>query len=304
MLATPHPIRAVRRAIAMAAEPAHSPEISAALLRIALSRANRPLRDELIWRIDQLGDIQLDSWIRRDAFDAVLQGFKVPPFRQVMMSEHCECSVAGHRLVVGGEFRDGPKLVATWVRELRLDSGIVVHRYLEVEPPYRRFGVGPGLLKAGLALYDELGMEHVFVRASLDTGRWYWARAGFDFADEGQRAIVTDFFDDAVKTLGLNIDSSAITDPSEYALIAPEVTASMREVAEAMYPPQGQQDMRERAEANGHEYDEQIPAAEAIMLCGPEWIGTLRLSSPKRIGFEQFIDSRLAAVARRAAEAG
>jgi hypothetical protein len=212
-----------------------------------------------------------------------------------MDAERCWCRTADHSLMVTGMLLDGSQAACTFQREIVLDTGIAIHHYLKVEPAMRAAGIAPGLLKQGLDLYDALGLRRILVHAALETGRWYWARCGFDFASDQDRRLVTGYFDAVVSALGISVDTTSISTAYEYALAGPGITASMRDVA-ALLPASAEPEFQRRAAENDIDFAAQISAARAIMLCGPDWHGVMPLHGPQRTQFELYLQSRLSIV--------
>jgi hypothetical protein len=213
-----------------------------------------------------------------------------------MLSQRCACARSEHAVELAGQLYDGDQLAATWQRAVLLDQRIAVHMYLKVEPAFRRRGIAPRVLAGGMALYDALELEWIVLHAALGSGRWHWAARGFDFMP-GSGARVIAFFDWAVSALGLGIDTSQFTTAAEYALAAPEVTTSMALLASTLASRIGSAEafrfVRAVASENGIDFTAQIPAARAIMLCGPEWDGRLSLGDPQRAMFDAYVQSHL-----------
>lgn len=272
------------------------PAVAATLFRTAQHGRRGPLAADMIRRIDELGDLPLDSRARRAAFSELLHAFSVPGLRLEMLSQHCVCARSEHAVELAGRLYDGDQLAAAWQRAILLDRRIAVHMYLKVETAFRRRGIAPHMLAGGLALYDTLELEWITLRAALGSGRWHWAACGFDFMP-GSSARVTAFFDSLVSALGLGIDTSGFTTATDYALAAPEVTTSMSLVASTLASRIGSaaafRSVRAVASENGIDFTAQIPAARAIMLCGPEWDGRLWLRGPQRAVFDAYVQSHL-----------
>lgn len=270
-------------------------------LRLWTPTSTGDLAQDFVDRIDRLGELELDSRARRAVFGEFINAFTLHPLRLVMLWDFCSCSPINHSVQMAGRMYRWDRLVATWHRELVLDQRVVVHHYLEVEAPYRAAGIGPGLLLSGFELYDRLGMERVVLQAGLASGKWHWARCGFDFIPgTGDDAIR--FYNAMVERLGLPIDTSEFRSATEYALAAPEVQVTFSSIASILSGGGGPAvvaRIREIAFENDIDFHEPVPAAKAIMLCGPGWDGYLPLRGPRRAAFDAYLASRLAAVRRR-----
>jgi hypothetical protein len=272
-----------------------APHVSRTLAGLGLGGA-ADLAADFVARIDVLGDLDLDSRARRAAFSEMTDAFSVPGLRLKMEASHCTCAVRNHAIQMAGLLHDGDDLVATWHRELLLDQGVAIHHYLKVEQPYRQLGIAPRILAGGLAFYDRLGLDWITLQAALSSGRWHWAARGFDFRPGSGHDVVA-FYRWAVTSMGLPIDTSTFTTATQYALAAPDVKLTMSrmgsQLASLVGPVQASRWVREQAHANGIDLDEEIPAARAIMLCGPAWEGQLSLRDPQRAAFDTYVTTAL-----------
>ena len=262
-------------------------------------RARRPsgsLAEDWADRIDTLGDLALDSRARRAAFPEMVEAFSLPSLEQVIVNKQSWCALDQHAISMAGQLFRGNRLVATWHREVLLDAGVAIHHLLMVDPAFRGTGVAPALLDQGLELYDRLGLQVIVLNAALETGRWHWARCGFEFNPD-DAALVRAYFDAAVSMLGLPIDTSGFRTASEFAMAAPEVTVSMARLS-SLAGLEGGRRIRELAAANDIDFYAEIPAAKAIMLTGPPWGGHLLLQGPQRPVFDVYVQSRLEAARR------
>jgi hypothetical protein len=284
-----------------AAERLRTPEVARRLDDLRRRPPPPDLAGEWRKRIDVLGDLPLNSRARRDAFADMVSAFSLNGLRQVMAPERCRCAPTQHAVSLAGRLVRGDRLVATWHREILLDQGGVIHHLLDVEPPFRRAGVAPGLLLQGLDLYDRLGLDAVFLHAALDTGRWHWARCGFDFLEDEDREPVVGFYNAVVALTGLPLDTSEFTHASQYALAGSSdetLRLSFARIA-SLLGVEGGRALRERAHANGIDFQAEIPVGQAIMLSGPAWRGVLLLRGPSRAVFEARQRDALARVRRR-----
>jgi hypothetical protein len=201
-------------------------------------------------------------------------------------------------------------VVGELIRHLQLDAGRVGHELLRVQRPYRGAGLAILLLDRSFAFYQECGLRLVAVHAALETGRWYWARLGFDFETPTERAFVAGWGVLALEALGEPL--LPITAPArrwaQLGTASPPRMVSLRELHTAVsahvkrrladpHEAATYQNlavaMRERlggdwidhdrfaacAHENGVALDEQIPLGRAIMLTGPDWNGVFDLSS-------------------------
>lgn len=282
---------------------------------------------ELRRRIDELGPLALDTQARQEAFKEVLEAITPPGFDLFALPDSCRIDPVDHAIVICGAVVDQARrqVVGTIVRELSLDAADVKHEFLELQRPYRGAGLATLLLKRSFDFYDTIGVRRVLVHAALETGRWYWARLGFDFASPGDRAFVAAWGIIALQALGepvLAPDAPA----RRWAQLGsgdPEATVSLRELhtsmnvlvsaalADPATRPQFEQLAtafstrlragwleRERfvavAEQNGLAFDDRVSLGRAIMLTGTDWQGVFDLTSQgARDAFEEELNRTL-----------
>jgi GNAT superfamily N-acetyltransferase len=66
-------------------------------------------------------------------------------------------------------------------RVLNLNTGVAEHNWLKVEPEHRGKGFSAALLLRSFDFYRALGLRRVELDAGIQTGKWHWARVGFEF---------------------------------------------------------------------------------------------------------------------------
>jgi hypothetical protein len=149
-------------------------------------------RAELARRIDDLGDIVLSKAVRHGAFAELYAAYTPRAFRLVPFPDDSSISVAGHRIRVKAVIVDEThgQVVAEIVRDVVLDQGVVHHELLRVQDAYRGDALSYVLLDQALPVYRQLELQRVLVHAAMETGRWHWARLGFDFLDDNERGLV------------------------------------------------------------------------------------------------------------------
>jgi hypothetical protein len=163
-----------------------------ALMRIADRRRSGVPFDgsELARRIDELGDMQLSTASRHDALVELYTAYTPSGFRLMPFPDDSALYGSEHRVVVRAVIADDRQgqVVGEIERDLILDRGVVRHELLKLQDAYRGSGVSLVLLSQALPIYRWLGLRAVAVHAALETGRWHWARLGFDFASPSERA--------------------------------------------------------------------------------------------------------------------
>ena len=206
------------------------------------------------------------------------------------------------------------QVFAEIVRDVLLDQRAAVHELLKVQDVYRGVALSNVLLDQAFPLYRQIGLDQVLVHAAMETGRWHWARLGFDFLEADDRTIVMAWALGALGGLG-----KAAFDPNAPARRlaqlgsgSPQETASMQHVrvavqaqvaawgADPAMKPNvdalvAEWDRRSLAETGGQfdmldadrvrviaarnrlQVTDQIAPGKAIMLTGPDWWGAFDL---------------------------
>jgi hypothetical protein len=214
---------------------------------IARQRAEGiPLRDQLLWRMEQLTQGQaFNLYEEIEYFDEVLRGFTIPGLETQLVAVDDEGELVckgnledgGSLLVTGFLHTSRPEFrkVATFRRELRLESGLAHHRLLEVEPPFRGNGLSLRFLDRSFSLYDDLGFEEVLQQASLATGRWQWARVGFEFFPASECEEMRRWAARVCEKLGVKgLNVMNYTSAAQFARMGGNRTVSFEEMAEAL----------------------------------------------------------------------
>jgi hypothetical protein len=271
---------------------------------------------ELSRRIDGLGDLQLNTQARHDAFREVYTALTPPGFRLMPFPDRTEVLVSGHVLHLEAVLVDERlgQVVGEIRRHFELDQRFVDHELLTIQKAYRGGSLSLVLLNQAFPFYREIDLTFVLVHAALTTGRWHWARVGFEFLDRDRVWIAEWAFMclRALEETPLPYDFPA----SQLALLgtAPgEPETSFRELRDSIEqllpsllldrrsfvrPLISQLESRSRSESsgswgwldeprwryfageNGLEYDEDAPVGKIIMLGGPDWHGVFDLKDP------------------------
>lgn len=292
------------------------------------------LADELRERIDRAGARSLDTPARQAEFREVLDGFTPTNFDLFPLPDECGVDPDGHRIRIKGALVDtgNAQVVGVLARQLILDAARANHEHLELQRPYRGLGLTPLLLEKSFELYERCEIVRIHVHAGLQTGRWYWARLGFDFESPADLAVVATWGTVALWSLGkepLEADSPArrwallgtASDPPETVSPMELNDAISQFVAAHMADPEqqgryadlanlytehfdedwlGPSRFERCAEQNGLAFDEPIPLGKAIMLTGPDWRGVFNLtSSSARAAFSEELNRTLKRLANR-----
>lgn len=280
---------------------------------------------ELRQRLDDLGSLVLDTVDRQQAFAEVFDALRPPNFDLFPEPDACVISQIGHVIRVTGVIVDtaNGQVVGHLVRTISLDARIAEHDLLALQQPYRDHALTPVLIWQSFNFYDQLGLFAVLVHAALHTGRWYWARLGFEFALPRFRMSVGRWGRAVNAALGSPVDVSQFSEAREWALVgstppdahtaADVVETTFEEIARAMprarWAHFGGQSFGSYlgivAEANRVRFDQPIPLGRAIMLSGPDWLGFFPLQdSARRQQLEQYMLSRLRRLAKPPAPPG
>lgn len=282
---------------------------------------------DLRQRIDELGQVTLDSQARQAAFGEILDAITPPGFDVFPFPDECRVDPADHSIELVGAVVDQARrqVVGVINRKLVLDIASVKHEFLRLQRPYRGAGLTPLLLERSLAFYDSIGIRHVHVHAALETGRWYWARLGFDFATPGDRGLVATWGTIALMALSEKLlppDSPArrwaqLGSGDPPVLISLEDLRAKMEVlvAAGLADPATRAQFEDLenaysglfgvgwmdvdrfvacAEDNGFAVADDVPIGRAIMLTGPDWNGVFDLSNQgARDAFEEELNRAL-----------
>lgn len=265
---------------------------------ISRQRADgEPLDQQILWRIGELTNGQeIDLAEHVQFFPELIAGFGTPGLESHLVGGE-EGSVAtledGGSLLITGFLHDPAErcLVAKFKRRLLLEQGLALHEMLEVEPELRGQGICMRFLRNSFALYDEFGLEEVHLQAGLATGRWLWARVGFEFTLPADCDRVRGWAVDVCGALGIDeLRVESYSSAAQFARMGGNRTVSMRQLAEAM--PERATHFEERARANFLDMERRIELSRAVMLTGPDWNARLALRGPSRTAFEIYAEAK------------
>lgn len=256
-----------------------------------------PLKDQILWRAEKLTSGQdLDLAAEAKHFPELCVGFSCPGLQMGLVGGDEGSAISledGGSILLTGYLHDPARksLVAKFKRRLLLEQELAIHEFLEVVPQWRGGGVAMRFLRSSFNLYDELGIKEAHLQAGMATGRWLWARAGFEFTLPSDCERVKRWAEEACAALGiheLNVDS--YSSAAQFVRMGGNRMTSMQEMAAAM--PERRQLFEARAEANSLLMDQRIELGRAVMLAGPDWNGRLLLDGPSRLAFEIYVDSK------------
>jgi GNAT superfamily N-acetyltransferase len=260
--------------------------------------ADSGLREQLVERIAQLDSGRtVDLAEHIGEFPEVEEAFSIPHTTLGLAPEgQCMASAAdgGNLELIGFLYRerDGRvEPVMEFKRTLKLAEACADHEWLKVEPRFRGLGLSSALLLRSFALYKSLGLREVELQAQMETGKWHWARVGFEFEAGTDRERVRDWAAEVCEALrinGLKIDS--LSTATQFARMSARRGISMREMAEA-FPQRGEQ-IEAVARSNYLKMDDPIALGRAVMLTGPGWNGRLDLHGPGYAQFKAYADSK------------
>jgi hypothetical protein len=288
---------------------------------------------ELRQRIDDLGDMKLSDKARHDAFREVYDALTPTGFRLMPFPDRTNITVAGHVLKIEAVVVDENigQVVGAIERRFELDSRFVDHQLLALQVPYRGAGLSLVLLNQAFPFYRSIQLDGVLVHAALETGRWQWARMGFEFAP-GDRPLVEAWAGLCLAALGEPLPTPGfraselallgtapgdretsfqelrdqieltipglLADPTTgptWALISNELERRSRNETNNGWGWRDEDRWRHFADANGLQYDQDTPVAKVVMLAGPDWHGTFDLGDPAaQAVFDQEFQRRFA----------
>jgi hypothetical protein len=251
------------------------------------------LRDQLAWRVGLLDeDLDFSDPDARIALAEVFEAYEPPGFSLAPIPERCGIEkVDGGSIVIAGRLVAGGRDLGILQRRLLLGHGVAIHEILHLDHGARGVGVSAVSLKKCFAFYDELDFGRVVLQADF-TGKWHWARLGFDIVLEKELGMIRDWTERALAALGItNLRVDGYESAAQFARMGGARKIALEELARAI-PPERLRITRIAGE-NGLEMDEEIDLARALMLCGPQWYGTLELQGPGRVAFEAYAEAKI-----------
>lgn len=270
-------------------------------------------RERLLGVISELGDFPLSTRLRVSVVRDAVQAFTPTGFR--LHADHSICQIVGNgptdpgALVLGGTLRARGDLACTIVRTVVPEARGAIHNYLKAEDQFRGEALAPTILRQSFLYFDRIGVEQVLVHAGLETGKYYWARCGFDFMYPGERDQVRQWFEFLLPRLGhANIDLTQVTAAYHLAVVGKQadLTTTMDAIFNAARPlfldaQVALASYRQVWDDNGLDYGADVPLGKALFLTYPAmWWGRmdLAMTSPQRTVFEEYAQSRIKILAR------
>jgi hypothetical protein len=254
-------------------------------------RRGDPLREQLLWRIEALSPHGgFEKAEIRDAFSEVFCAFEPPGFDLKPDLSLCVIDPDTGGIVIGGTLCAGGQELGIIQRRLMLKEAYAIHEILILKDQFRGRGISVVSLKRSFEFYDQLGMRAVILEADM-TGKWHWARVGFDFILDKDLKHVRDWTERALKALNItelrveNYQSAA-----QFARMGGVRKLSFSQLGVAL-PPERLRIQRIAGE-NGLDSDTEVPLARVLMLCGPKWFGQLELSGPGRVAFDSYAEAK------------
>lgn len=197
-------------------------------------------------------------------------------------------------------------------RRFSMSTNVLSHDWLRVQRPYRGSGMSHVLLNQAFPFYRDLGLVAVAIHAALETGRWHWARLGFDFAPTsrpvvetwatvclaalGQPLLPTGFAASELALLGSAPSGEtasfadllgALEREVERRLADPATASAIQQFiaycdgrleGEMSRPTLDKDRLRAIADANGFGYESDAALGKVVMLAGPDWWGYFDLA--------------------------
>jgi GNAT superfamily N-acetyltransferase len=201
------------------------------------------LRDRLLWRMGELTSSQgIDLLEHAGDFPEIIEAYTLKHITPVLVARDKEGKlISKASLEDGGSIRltgylvDDGEFVGEFMRRLQFDRGLAVHGHLVIDPRFRGQGIGARFVHRSLDLYDALGFEQVGLKASLATGRWYWAQMGFDFGVASEADPIRSWAQKVCAATGIEVDGlHQLTAAPQFARLEGTRDISLVEMAEAM----------------------------------------------------------------------
>jgi hypothetical protein len=254
--------------------------------RVRKEKGGADLRDQLLWRVEILGDdVDITTARNRDAFSEVLDAYVPENHRLVFNpSQPCRASLAGGgEIVFTGLLVTGDTATAELERRIFLGRRVAEHRRFRVAPRFRGNRIAPRSLIRSMALYDQLGTEHVLLRAAW-SGTWYWAQWGFHFGNPEELAKVQAHAQELIDIFGGGLDAFTLTHPSQFYRLGEPVRITFDQLGDAL--PHRRDAYEEIAYDNGIGLHDPCPFGRMVLLTGPSWDACLDTSGADRLIFD------------------
>jgi GNAT superfamily N-acetyltransferase len=261
------------------------------------------LRKQLLWRATELaGGREVDLVEHVEHFPELVDGFSIdgidPVLRARGVKDELISKVSleeGGSMRLTGLLRHGRDYVAFFMRRLQLERGWAIHQRLVVDPAFRGQAIGARFVQRSLALYDDLGLEEIRIRAGLATGRWLWAQMGFEFALAAEAEQASEWAEEVCGALGVEVVGlDELEGAAQLARLECDQEVSFAALADVM--PERREELEGVAARNGMASEKSIPLGQLVMLSGGEWNGYLKLEGPQRRAFEEAVAERVARV--------
>lgn len=192
-------------------------------------------------------------------------------------------------LVGGLHIGGAPAPIATFKRTLNFEGKWAYHDHFEVMPEHRGRGISLQFLQGCFGLYDELDLAEARVQASA-TGRWHWARIGFQFSPPSAGIKVREWAAELCAAFGVRASVEESASTTQLVGLGGNRKVSMAEIAAAV--PRKAEEATKAAEHNGLAFEERIEFGRAMLLTGPEWDGRLGLAEADRVLFEIALEDK------------
>lgn len=255
------------------------------------------LRQSIAWRIEKLTNGQtIDLAEHIEDFPEIEAAFSIPNATLELIPGRCEASLEdGGTLTLVGflHVRSGVQnhLVAQFQREIRFDQECAEHKWLKVEPEFRGYGISSALLLRSFEFYKALGLTGVELDAGMETGRWHWARVGFEFMWPKDRERVRAWALEVAERLEVHRPGiETFTSATQFARMEGSRKVTLGELADAVSPLRGR--IEAVAAQNYLQMDTRIQLGRAVMLTGPGWEGRLALQGPSYVQFKSYADAK------------
>lgn len=261
--------------------------------------------EEFFKRVESLTPgSSLDLAAHIDAFPEVKTAFMIPNTKLWLAGEErCTASLddGGSLELVGALYvkHEGkPVVVLQFHRHIRIAPSCAEHKWLKVEPWCRGVGISSAFLLRSFELYGALGIDRVELEAQMETGKWHWARVGFEFQAPRDLERVRGWAQEVISSLDLEEPPPVerFTSASQFALMTAREDVTLGALAAAL--PETRDQAEAAARKNSLTMDDPVPLGRAVMLTGPSWNGYLDLGSPEHAQFKAYADSKAEEAAR------
>lgn len=251
-------------------------------------------RDELSRRLEELAGATFEDPDVFAAFGDVFDAVCAPPHITFAPNRR-SCSLDTHHRAIhfrGDLKSEAGDTLGSIDRSLDLQLGIAKHNQIIVDKRFRNVALAAIILDHALEFYERIGIREVRLTAALTTGSYYWAKLGFDFADDRDSEATRHWFARVNAKLGLGMDCRETRTATEWLAVGREggTTCSLGRIADGF--PAKRDLLESRAKDIEVDMTEELPLGKALLLSVASWQGRLLVTRRARTRINAYIAAK------------